>query len=213
MSAYLQRLVSHVQSPPAGVRPVVRPLFAAPADRFELAAEPFAPPPAQAPGAVGRTATTTPAPHVESAQAASPPPLLLPQVPVESAETASRAPAVTPLMRRSEPSSPERAEPSAAPPPPASDEATHTSSFVHTLQVSRETIVQQLMPPVATQARVPAAIPAPASPPPVDDIQIHIGRIEIHAVPPAPAPRAAPSKVRHGVNLDEYLTRDRGRTR
>jgi hypothetical protein len=37
-----------------------------------------------------------------------------------------------------------------------------------------------------------------------DDIQIHIGRIEVFAVPPPPRPAAAPP-VRNGMSLDDYL--------
>ena len=44
-----------------------------------------------------------------------------------------------------------------------------------------------------------------------DDIQIHIGRIEIVAVPPAPARSAAPT--RKSQTLDEYLKRRDGRAR
>jgi hypothetical protein len=54
----------------------------------------------------------------------------------------------------------------------------------------------------------------PFSPPSraTDDIQIHIGRIEVTAVPPAPA-RAAPAKPqRRAPSLDEYLRRRDGRS-
>lgn len=45
-----------------------------------------------------------------------------------------------------------------------------------------------------------------------EDIQIHIGRIEVIAVPlPAPRPAAAPA--RRGQTLDEYLSRSNGRPR
>jgi hypothetical protein len=51
-----------------------------------------------------------------------------------------------------------------------------------------------------------------AAPPPSEDIQIHIGRIEVIAVPP-PAPRPAPAPVRKGLTLDEYLSGGNGRAR
>jgi hypothetical protein len=41
-----------------------------------------------------------------------------------------------------------------------------------------------------------------------DDIQIHIGRIEVTAVPPAPT-RPAVQPVRKSLRLDEYLRRGR----
>ncbi|MGA2350003.1 MAG: hypothetical protein ABSF70_06175 [Terracidiphilus sp.] len=45
-----------------------------------------------------------------------------------------------------------------------------------------------------------------------EDIQIHIGRIEVIAVPP-PAERPAAATVRRGQSLDEYLSRSNGRSR
>jgi len=45
-----------------------------------------------------------------------------------------------------------------------------------------------------------------------DDIQIHIGRIEVTAVPPAPAHPAVPP-ARKALRLDEYLKRGRERAR
>jgi hypothetical protein len=54
--------------------------------------------------------------------------------------------------------------------------------------------------------------PASRTPqPPADDIQIHIGRIEVVALP-QPAPRPAPAPTRKGMNLDEYLSRRNGRS-
>ena len=49
--------------------------------------------------------------------------------------------------------------------------------------------------------------PAPAQP---EEIQIHIGRIEVLAVPQA-APRPAAAPVRKGLSLDDYLSRRNGR--
>lgn len=43
-----------------------------------------------------------------------------------------------------------------------------------------------------------------------DEIQIHIGRIEVTAMPPAPA-RAEPRPARKSPSLDEYLKRGEGR--
>jgi hypothetical protein len=45
-----------------------------------------------------------------------------------------------------------------------------------------------------------------------EDIQIHIGRIEVIAVPP-PVARPAPAPARRGQSLDEYLSRSNGRSR
>jgi hypothetical protein len=53
--------------------------------------------------------------------------------------------------------------------------------------------------------------PGPRSPqPPADEIQIHIGRIEVVAVQPA-APRPATPPARKALSLDEYLSRRNGR--
>lgn len=45
-----------------------------------------------------------------------------------------------------------------------------------------------------------------------DEIQIHIGRIEVTAVQPPVAPRPAPRESRKSINLDEYLRRRNGRS-
>ena len=52
------------------------------------------------------------------------------------------------------------------------------------------------------------AVPSKTEP---DEIQIHIGRIEVTAVPQA-APRPAAVPASKSINLDEYLRRGRGRT-
>ena len=58
------------------------------------------------------------------------------------------------------------------------------------------------------RARPHHGVPAVQQP---DDIQIHIGRIEVVAVPP-PAPRA-PKTADRSLSLDTYLSRRDGRTR
>lgn len=77
-----------------------------------------------------------------------------------------------------------------------------------------------MKPPRASEALTGAARPretprhrhgAQASQQP-DDIQIHIGRIEVVAVPPQPAPRA-PKTPDRSLSLDAYLSRRDGRTR
>jgi hypothetical protein len=44
-----------------------------------------------------------------------------------------------------------------------------------------------------------------------DDIQIHIGRIEVFAVPPPPRPAAPASPVRRGMSLDDHLRKHANR--
>ena len=61
----------------------------------------------------------------------------------------------------------------------------------------------------AAASIAPARRTAPLQP---EDIQIHIGRIEVTAVPPQ-APRAVPAPARKGLTLDEYLRGSNGRAR
>jgi hypothetical protein len=76
-----------------------------------------------------------------------------------------------------------------------------------------------LPPPIMAAAPTPR-LPARDSPPArrrppgpePGDIQIHIGRIEVMAAPPA-APRPAAAPVRHAMSLDEYLKRRNGGSR
>lgn len=57
---------------------------------------------------------------------------------------------------------------------------------------------------------VPAPVPERVAQVTPDEIQIHIGRIEVIATPP-PAPRVAPAPARKSMSLDEYLNRRDGR--
>lgn len=54
-----------------------------------------------------------------------------------------------------------------------------------------------------------SALPGGSAQP--DEIQIHIGRIEVLAVPPPATSRSAASPARKGLSLDEYLRRKNGR--
>ena len=70
---------------------------------------------------------------------------------------------------------------------------------------------QQLLAPQVKAARVaPAAPRSYADAPHGDDIQIHIGRVEVIAVQPA-EPRRTPAPPRKGLSLDDYLSRRNGR--
>jgi hypothetical protein len=66
--------------------------------------------------------------------------------------------------------------------------------------------------PVSARARQSAQVQpgARSTLPQGEDIQIHIGRIEVVAVPQA-APRPAAAPARKGMSLDEYLSRRNGR--
>jgi hypothetical protein len=77
-------------------------------------------------------------------------------------------------------------------------------------ELSRETL--RALPGSGPHRRA-VAIPnrAVTVPPREPDIEIHIGRIEVLAVPPVVRP--APPPVRKGLNLSEYLLRSDARTR
>lgn len=63
--------------------------------------------------------------------------------------------------------------------------------------------------PINERRDVPRRLELPEREP--DEIQIHIGRIEVVAVPPAPA-RAEAKPPHKSLNLDDYLKR-RGESR
>jgi hypothetical protein len=68
-------------------------------------------------------------------------------------------------------------------------------------------LVREPSPLSSARGRIERTVPARHSAPVerhADDIQIHIGRIEVTAVPPAP-PRPAVQPVRKSLRLDEYL--------
>jgi hypothetical protein len=62
----------------------------------------------------------------------------------------------------------------------------------------------------AQQGRQSSQVQTRSTPQQADDIHIHIGRIEVVAVPQA-APRPAATPARKGMSLDEYLSRRNGR--
>ena len=64
----------------------------------------------------------------------------------------------------------------------------------------------------ATARRHSSQATVPTRPAQAEEIQIHIGRIEVLAVPQA-VPRPAAAPARKGLNLDEYLSRRNGRGR
>jgi hypothetical protein len=94
---------------------------------------------------------------------------------------------------------------------------------------SRVETVETLLPPQPVEATVRLLRPADIRPQPSaansraalrdrhptapdgDDIQIHIGRIEVTAVRPTPAPQAAAKTRRGAPSLDDYIRRRDGR--
>jgi len=65
-------------------------------------------------------------------------------------------------------------------------------------------LTTQPLPKAARKADKPASAAAQRD---ADDIQIHIGRVEVIAVPPTPAPVAAKAPRKSASSLDEYLRR------
>jgi hypothetical protein len=232
MSGYLARLIAHAKVPPASIRPLARPLFApapgppAAAPLFEEATEVSAPP--RPAGTFAQSRQTSEASTYRVADRA---PLDRSEFDPSSLDQHSgpdrrngssrgdddgrRGQAFTPLMpmreerldRFAEMPSERVAESSTRPTP---DQA--MGPRLH--DASRTTAIQPLMPAPASRPRL-TAVPAPAAPPPMDEVQIHIGRIEISAVPPvSPRPAArTPHQSHRGVNLDDYLRKGKGSAR
>ncbi len=229
MKGYLQRIAASAVRPVSGVHPVVRPLFASPADPFAgtdfLEDSTVTSPPVQ-------RAESTPSP-IASAQTRFVRPAApegTPRRPESPPEhTAVRSIGAPPEARREtafQPLIEARAIPqadvfsatvevrSAAPDAsmdsvkelPAQSFDTRTQS-----EPSRLLAPRPNAPLPASRAFRRDARRAPAPParsPEPDQIEIHIGRIEVTAVPRA-VPRAAPKPARKSLNLDDYLRRSR----
>jgi hypothetical protein len=235
MSGFLQRLALSVTAPARGVQPVrsyaaFREPRTAPAEEAGFLLQVPLPGEASAPSAPSAAPAAAPA----AGHAAPSPPLLsgeagpiAPPAPRPRAVQAPEQP--TPTAESAEIqvriSGQEVAAPFAAPPrqddpraesadqparPPAEEAPPAKPAFVALLPPAGRDAAPLPARPLA-RLQNQAAKPAPASPavPPAGrDVEIHIGRIEVVAMPPAPAP--APKKpVRHAVNLDDYLKRRR----
>jgi hypothetical protein len=125
---------------------------------------------------------------------------LLPRVPAERAPAAdehSRIP-----VERAEPADRSVQVDPGSPPPERTETGAPPSRFLRPEMVTAMRTMAKESPAVQT----PPARPAP------DQIEIHIGRIEVMAVPPA-APAPPPKRERKTMNLDEYLKRSEGRRR
>jgi hypothetical protein len=86
---------------------------------------------------------------------------------------------------------------------PTPSEHVPSAQILQAAAARKEASTQALAQRSAQQAR------APIQP---EDIQIHIGRIEVIATP-QPAPRPAPAPARRGQSLDDYLRSSSGRSR
>jgi len=129
------------------------------------------------------------APHAREQIVDAPQPVAAPQArrAVSDATVAERVPAFVPLL------SPQRNEPADRQP-----EAPRYSIEASSPKDARANF------PAAGRSARPVREP--------DEIQIHIGRIEVTAVQPPAAPRA-PKAPDNGLSLDAYLQRRSGRSR
>lgn len=141
---------------------------------------------------------------------------------------------ISPLSNASGPESRGHTDPPAGTPNPTSGVLLHDDFDNAADAAAMETTAARYSPLVlegSAPRSSPQALPAPPTrstdqsrsnrdlarqqrPPPrdPDEIQIHIGRIEVTAVPP-PQVKAAPAPTRKSPSLDEYLKRRPGRAR
>ncbi|HEX4004736.1 MAG TPA: hypothetical protein VHX60_01045 [Acidobacteriaceae bacterium] len=241
MSGYLQRLASAATHPARAIHPVVRSVFAPPvrqpamdspeefsveawtrepADRASHGETHFEAPLVKAPSELEHIA-----PHMQTGSRSATP--IDPVAPAQS----RRAPS-----RTAEPAGPEArsggdadrdqtqsSEPRRMSSPESSSDADDFHPLVRVAPpvwqstpespLSRE--VRDLRNAAASQGnrnpgnpRQTATAPAQREP---DEIQIHIGRIEVTAVPPPAAQRPTPRDQHKSVSLDDYLRRRNGR--
>jgi hypothetical protein len=224
MSRYLDRMIAGARGPVSNVRPVLRPFFlettgqrdgpveesrevSSPAPASRVAAHT---PAASVPKPSGlrndshspATQELAPESHTTvAAQRENYPPLVLETRRVEQVVEHVAINRNEPLRRNfaetPAPSSDDRplvATETSSPSP----FATKTEPREHVVQIETRSASQPVQ-------RIPAAPKPSASA--QDQIEIHVGRIEIIAAPPPVAPVAAPRRSRSSVNLAEYLKR------
>jgi hypothetical protein len=242
MSGYLQRLATTAMNPPRSIHPVVGSVYAAPAqapglEEPQVDDVPMAAPPGDQDGAAAPPEERAPKIYPEESRFSAverqafdsgtkPAPLVSPGGPEQTKaelRTGARMGRQTGRLLKSHPDGAGAPEPGrqTAPPegtapsaaryqplvtPPADDHV--PDNFLLTLPENRQVLPAQKSRALhfAKAAQRAEAVRAP------DEIQIHIGRIEVTAVPP-PAPRPAPKVERKSVNLDEYLKGRQGRNR
>jgi len=93
-------------------------------------------------------------------------------------------------------------------PEPVSVQMAHRAEQASAIPLSPQPLMPRQAAPIAIHT-VPLVAP---STPVHDEVHINIGRIEVTAVPQAPAPpRPTPRPPRRNMSLDEYLRRSDGR--
>jgi hypothetical protein len=229
MSGYLQRLARNAMSPAHSIHPAVGSIFSPPKEErmpaplleydeietVENRAESVAP---IAPAAPPRAARTPASPANEAREAK--------QRREDGGLPREAFQPIAPVPRRTAPvvRTPRKTGPPLEEPGPLGSTETEQPPGI---QVESEEAYTPLLPPAAqsteifrpSQTVVSAASKkeapgvsrraAPSKSEP-DEIQIHIGRIEVTAVPQT-APRPAVVPPSKSINLDEYLKRGRGR--
>ena len=213
MSGYLQRIVSNARTPARAIHPIVGPLFSA-----TQSAEPFV-------AEESLLVSARPEPVVEPAADAAVPRRLLSRAACRFVKL------LAPRIRSRRTSSPCVAGSQTKNPRlPSSDPACQTNrmrirvkhSEPYSPEPEREIAIGYSFTPLIEESdrpAVPVRIPgkpgeprvsfprrSPQPEPERDEIEIHIGRIEVTAVPQAVA-RPAAQPARKSLNLDEYLKR------
>jgi len=221
MSRYLERIIAHAKAPATAIRPLVRPLYAPPAK--ERSSGPLADAIVAALRAsetgVEKTPFSAAVPPGQPGETLATPSRRASAPPRDRDEDFPRARHFTALM----PVADEAADQSTSGFPNRSKGGAHDGSNdgrAIPLQTAGEAIresasmrEQRTQPLMPRQPRANPSMSGPFAAAPADEIQIHIGRIEITAVPPASAPRPAVRTSPRGVSLDEYLQRGNERAR
>jgi hypothetical protein len=229
MKGYLCRMAAAVIRPQAALHPFVESIY--PGSRPET---PVQPPAKENMGFTNqppRAESQEPShePPSEKFQALVPPRAHVPEhnesdwaavLPLEPALRPSPfASPVEPPQIRAQPDDiatrpqPSQAEPLVALPASADPSSTQTQFYIERrFQLVSESSPPSRTPPITARRGKPAPSAAPHSPQPrADEIEIHIGRIEVVAAPPAP-PRPAVTPQRKSLSLDDYLSRRNGRS-
>ena len=214
MSGYLQRLASRALNPRASIHPVIDSIFS-PASSSNAPESPLADEeqvaanwPQSVPAPQSRMSDVREEPGSPASQplpAREIGPRNNPRAAVESQTffkplvTYPQPPAAHAVLPGERTAVPDTAE-------IADTERDHASPRSAPAQTSRRPVSAATFPPRVKREQSHPAGRTSATPHQPDEIRIHIGRIEVTAVPPAPA--AAPSKpARPSPNLGEYLKR------
>jgi hypothetical protein len=212
MSSYLERFATNARTPSTRIAPLVRPLYLPARSDPEPPGSSLARPEPESVAPSPLTVNRTPRearearPHTPAALTSPPPPAepefepLIPERPPSHvAAPPPVAPAETPALR-----------PAAGEPP---EPLPITGSRPDTADLRPGRIRRQ--PADSRSSLVPLTRSAPAPPQALrtnqaerraaDEIQIHIGRVEIVALAPPPSQPAPPQRERRTLRLEDYL--------